>query len=107
MSQAMCERTEKTKILPMFQMSRHEENLILKRLEKAVEKLKEARREIREAIQAVVRMQEAGDDVADQAIAAVVEAFTSDGNLWIVSTAAKKRMKREAAKPLLLLRSDD
>jgi hypothetical protein len=52
-------------------------------------------------------MQEAGDDVADQAIAAVVEAFTSDGNLWIVSTAAKKRMKREAAKPLLLLRSDD
>jgi len=107
MIEEIYERKEKTKNPTSFYVSEYEKNLVLKQLKKAVEKLKEARREIREAIQAVLRMKTAGDDVADQAMVAIIESFTSDDNMWTVSASAKKNMKREAAYPLLLARSDD
>ena len=107
MIEEIYERKEKTENPTSFYVSEYEKNLVLKQLKKAVEKLKEARREIREAIQAVLRMKTAGDDVADQAMVAIIESFTSDDNMWTVSASAKKNMKREAAYPLLLARSDD
>ena len=107
MIEVIYERKDKTKIPTSFHVSEYERNLVLKRLEKALEKLKEARREIRGTIQAVLRMKTAGDDVADQAMVALIESFTNDDNTWTVNTFAKKKMKREAAYPLLLARSDD
>jgi hypothetical protein len=47
--------------------------LILEQLEEAVEKLKEARQEIREVVQMTWEMKDDGDDIADQVITAVAE----------------------------------
>ena len=44
---------------------------VLKRLERAVEKLKEARKEIHEALLAAMKMNEDGDDIADYVMAAI------------------------------------
>ena len=44
---------------------------VLKRLKRAVEKLKEARKEIHEALLAAMKMNEDGDDIADYVMAAV------------------------------------
>ena len=44
---------------------------VLKRLECAVKKLKEARKEIHEALLAAMKMNEDGDDIADYVMAAV------------------------------------
>jgi hypothetical protein len=52
--------------------------LILERLEKAVAKLKEARREIRKSVQLTLEMKGDGDDIADQVMAAVAEAFAGE-----------------------------
>ena len=45
---------------------------ILERLEHVIEKLKDARKEINEAVLAALEMKEAGDDIADQMIVSMV-----------------------------------
>ena len=105
MSQGVCGRVKEGRIPASFHISEYEKTLLLKQLERAVMNLKEARREIVQVVQAIMRMKEAGDDIADQAVAAVNEAFSSDGIPCVVSATIKENMKREAAKPLHLLRS--
>jgi len=51
---------------------------ILQKLERAIEKLKEARREIHEAVLAALEMKEAGNDIADQVIDAMAVLATDD-----------------------------
>lgn len=80
--------------------------MLKEQLKKAVDKLKEAREEIRQAIQAIMMIKEDDDDLAEQAIAAAAERSASDSIPLILSMSAKTSMKKEAAKPLLLLRSD-
>ena len=106
MRNRLSKNAGKVKIPGSFHISSYEKHVVLKRLEKAVQKLKEARREIRQGIQEILRMKEAGDDIADQAVAAANEASFNDDNPWILSTSTKAYMITEAAKPLLLLRSD-
>lgn len=53
---------------------------ILLRLQKAIVKLQEARKEIHTSVQAAMKLKENGDDIADQVIIGVVEAFTSHTN---------------------------
>jgi hypothetical protein len=48
---------------------------ILEQLENAITKLKEARLEIRKAVQMVLKIKEAGDDIANQVVAAVAQMF--------------------------------
>ena len=50
---------------------------VLKRLERAIEKLKEAHKEIREALLAAMKMKKDGDDIADY-VMAVVAALSSE-----------------------------
>jgi len=51
---------------------------ILERLHRAIEKLKEARKEIHEAVLAALEMKEEGNDVADQVIHAMAVLATDD-----------------------------
>jgi hypothetical protein len=106
MSKTLFGKTRKAGISASYHISRYEKTVILERLGRAVEKLKEARKKIRQAVQVILKMKEAGDELADQALAAVVEMYPSVGNPWVLSASAKTKMKREAAKPLLLLRAD-
>ncbi len=106
MSQSV-HKIEKVKTQAKFKVSEYERTVILKRLGNAIEKLREARREIRLAVEAVLRMKRSGDCIADQTLTAVIESSASDGNAWISVETAKKSMKKEAAKPLLLVRSYD
>ena len=106
MSETLSKKTNKARTTAGFHVSGYEKKVLLKRLEEAVEKLKEARQDIHTAIQLVLRMKEAGDDLAEPAVAAVAEMYPWEGNPWILNAGAKAKMKREAAKPLLLLRSD-
>jgi hypothetical protein len=48
---------------------------ILEQLENSITKLKEARLEIRKAVQMVLKIKEAGDDIANQVVAAVAQMF--------------------------------
>jgi hypothetical protein len=108
MSQTAYETKEKEekKNLEKGRMPAIEKTLVLRRLQEAVEKLKEARREITHTVQRVIRMKETGDDIADQAVTAVIEAFANDCDLSIPNTNYVTNKKREAATPLLLLRSE-
>jgi hypothetical protein len=106
MSKTLFENTRRARTTASFRISEYEKTVILRRLGKAVEKLKEARKEIHATTQLLLRMKEAGDDLAEPAIASVAEMFSWEGNPWILSPNAKAKMKREAAKPLLLLRAD-
>ncbi|MGZ4091174.1 MAG: hypothetical protein ACXVNO_10675 [Bacteroidia bacterium] len=49
-----------------FRLNKEKKALILGQLEAAVEKLKEARHEIRQAVQLTLAMAEFGDDIADR-----------------------------------------
>jgi len=51
---------------------------ILERLERAVDKLKEARKEIHEAVLAALEMKEGGNDIADQVVAAMAALAIDD-----------------------------
>jgi hypothetical protein len=106
-SQNLGKKVKEAEIIESFHIYEYEKTLILERLEKAVEKLKEARLEIRKAVQAVIRMKEGGDDIANQALTAVVETFSGEGNNWSLPAYTKAKIKNEAAQPLLLLRSYD
>ena len=106
MSKTLFGKTKKAITTASFHISGYEKGMILERLGRAVEKLKEARKEIRQTIQIILRLKETGDGMADQAIAAVAALYPSQGNPWVINTNAKKDMKREAAKPLLLMRAD-
>ena len=99
-------RMKKAVIPARIHISEVEKSVLKVQLKKAVEKLKEAREELRQAIQAIMMIKEDGDDLAEQAIAAAAEPSTSDSIPLILSMSAKAIMKKEAAKPLLLLRSD-
>jgi hypothetical protein len=106
MSETLFDEVKKDREPASLNISGYEKSVILERLERAVEKLKEAREEIRQAVQVILGMKEAGDDIADHAMVAVAETFGNDGNTWILSASAKEDTKSEAAKPLLLLRSE-
>lgn len=49
---------------------------ILLRLQKAIGKLNEARKEIHTTVQLAMKLKENGDDIADQVMIGVIEAFT-------------------------------
>jgi hypothetical protein len=51
---------------------------ILQKLERAIEKLKEARKEIHEVVLAALEMKESGNDIADQVIHAMAVLSTDD-----------------------------
>ena len=51
--------------------------MILEQLEHALTKLKQARLEIREAVQETLKIKEDGDDIADQVVAIVTEVVTA------------------------------
>ena len=106
MSKILFEKTRKARTTASFHISEYEKTVILMRLGKAVEKLKESRKEIHATIQLLWRMKEDGDDLAEPAIAAVAEMYPWESSPWILSPNAKAKMKREAAKSLLLLRAD-
>jgi UDP-N-acetylmuramoylalanine-D-glutamate ligase len=75
---------EKGKKARTFCFIGDEKTMVLERLAKAVEKLKEARKEIRKAVQLAMQMKENGDDISNQVVSAVVEAFASYDNSWIL-----------------------
>jgi len=75
MSKTLFDKASKARTTVNFHVSGYEKKVLLKRLEEAVEKLKEARQEIHAAIQLVLRMKEAGDDMAEPAIAALAEIY--------------------------------
>jgi len=75
---------EKGKKARTFCLIEDEKTMVLARLVKAVEKLKEARKEIRKAVQHAMEMKENGDDISNQVVSAVVEAFASYDNSWIL-----------------------
>ena len=106
MSETVFKETKKAKTIANDDIFEYEKKVLKKRLEGAVEKLKQARGEIHVAIELVLKMKENADDLAEPAVVAVAELYPWEGNPWILSTSAKAKMKREAAKPLLLLRSD-
>ena len=106
MSKKLFGKTKKAITTASFHISGYEKGIILERLGRAVEKLKEARKEIRQTVQLILRLKETGDCMADQALAAVAALYLRQGNPWVISTSTKKDMKREAAKPLLLMRAD-
>ncbi len=106
MSKTLYQETKKTRTISYVQLSGYERRIILRRLERTVEKLKEARTEIQQTIQIILRMKENGDDIADQTIRAVAEMYPNVSNPWLPSPGAKTKIKKEAAKPLLLLRTD-
>ena len=62
----------------------NKKTIILKRLEKAIHNLKEARKEIHKAVRLTLEMKDAGDGIADKIIVAVAETFASDGNSLIL-----------------------
>lgn len=51
---------------------------LLEKLERAIQKLKEARKEIHEAVLAALEMKESGNDIADQVMAAMAVLATDD-----------------------------
>ena len=53
---------------------------ILERLQNAIGKLKEARKEIHTTVQLTMNLKENGDDIADQILIGIIEAFTSYSN---------------------------
>ena len=106
MSETLSKKTNKAKTTASLHISEYEKKVLLSRLEVAVEKLKQSREDINAVVQFLLRMKEAGDDMAEPAVAAVAEMYPCEDNPWILSSGAKAKMKREAAKPLLLLRSE-
>lgn len=106
MSKTLYRKIKKAKPVTSFHISGYEKIVISKRLQMAVEKLKDAHKEIRQAIQLILGMGKDGDDMADKAITALAEMHPSECNPWILSDGEKTKMKKEAAKPLLLLRTD-
>jgi len=51
---------------------------LIKKLERAIEKLKEARREIHEVVLAALEMKEKGNDIADQVMAGMAALAADD-----------------------------
>ncbi len=58
--------------------------MILEHLEEAVAKLREARREIRKVVRWTLEMKGDGDDIADQVLDSMVEAFANEDSSWIL-----------------------
>jgi hypothetical protein len=106
MSKTLYRRIKKVKPATNLHIFGYEKTVVLKRLEMSVEKLREAHKEILQVIQVILKMGKDGDIMADQAIAALAEMHPNVCNRWILSDSEKTRMKKEAAKPLLLLRID-
>jgi hypothetical protein len=64
--------------------------IVLEILKGAIKNLKEARKKINKAVLLTLEMKKAGDEVANEVIAAVAEVFASDCNSWIL----KDRLKQ-------------
>jgi uncharacterized coiled-coil DUF342 family protein len=84
MNETLFEKARKAQRPASYCLIENKKALVIKRIEAAIQKLKETRREVRKLIQQALEMKEAGDDIANQVIAAVAEAFASDGNSWIL-----------------------
>ena len=97
MSKPLFKKTKKANTATL-QFSDYEKAMIFARLGRAVEKLKEAREEIRQAIKVIIGMKYAGDDLADQALLAVAELYPREDNPWILSVTPKKPVKKETPK---------
>jgi vacuolar-type H+-ATPase subunit D/Vma8 len=84
MSKTLYEKTRKARATAGSCLVEDKKTMVLERLAKAVEKLKEARKEIRKAVQLALEMKEDGDDISNQVVSAVAEAFASYDNSWIL-----------------------
>lgn len=60
-----------------------EKRAVSEQLETAFKKLKEGRMELRNVIQKVCKMKNAGDDIANQVIAVVAQLFGDNYNPWL------------------------
>jgi hypothetical protein len=86
--------------------------VVLDKLEYAIEKLKDARKEIQEAVLAALEMNEAGDDIADQIIVSVaaipsnINAETTIGQAHTYNRTPQilAHERKEAEKPLYIAR---
>ena len=66
------------------------ETIVLEILKDAIEKLKEARKEVHKAVLVTLSMKKAGDGVANQVVTAVIELLASDSNSWIIKDCIKE-----------------
>lgn len=73
-------------------MAENQKEEILEKLERAISKLKEARREIHEAVLKALEMREAANDIADQVINAMAALAVDD-----FEALASQTEKEEAA----------
>jgi hypothetical protein len=84
MNETLLGKARKAQRPASYCLIENRKTLVLRRLETTIQKLKEARREIRKVIQQTLKMKEAGDDIANPVIVAVAKTFASDDNSWIL-----------------------
>ena len=78
----------------------------MERLEHVIEKLKDARKEINEAVLAALEMKEAGDDIADQMIVSMVAQDDVRNAEIIIGQTQTKMMPEGLRKKFLALPQD-
>ena len=88
-STALVQKTKRTKTVDLCPTD-EKQTIVLEILKDAIEKLKEARKEIHKAVLLTLAMKKAGDGVANQVIATVAEVFASDCNSWILKDCPKE-----------------
>lgn len=71
------------KMHPSFFIIKERKSLMLKHLENAVDKLKEARAEIRKVVQATMEMGITGDEMANKVVSTVSDMFAGSEKYWI------------------------
>jgi flagellar biosynthesis component FlhA len=84
MSKTSYRKTKKTEARSNSYIILDEKKMALSHLEKAVEKMKEARREIRKVARFTMELKENGDEIADKVISAVAETFGSYDGFWVL-----------------------
>ena len=84
MNETFLEKSRKARATASYCLVKDRKNVLLARLGQAIQKLKEARKELHKVIQLTLEMKEAGDDLANPVITAVAETFASDGNSLIL-----------------------
>ena len=77
MNITLIKKTHKIQVNRKRRSVEEKKKKILKRLQKAIERLQDARKEIHETVQLTIQMKEDGDDIADNVMVGVIEAFTS------------------------------
>ena len=76
MSNTIVDNSMKVKFSKKSYSVKEKKAKILVRLQKAIEKLQEARQEIHELVLLTIHLKENSDDIADEIIIGVIEAFT-------------------------------